>query len=187
MRVLTLVERARLLVPTREYLMNHAVTHFPLLAPRMRCFQAFGVRFEDVATATIMLGTEIFEPAKLSIGANTAIGRDCLLDSRGSELTIGRNVNIGSQVAVVAGKHDVQSPTFEGVAGPITIGDRAWISLRATVLGDVTIGEGAIVAAGAVVTTDVEPYTIVGGVPARPIGERSRELDYEILYRPNWR
>lgn len=191
MRIVEIAKGARELVPPSEYVMNHLVPRIPLLAPRMRAYQAFGVRFDDIATTTIMLGTEILRPTELSIGGNSAVGRNCLLDCRGEtsegEVRIGRNVNIGSQAALVAGKHDVNSSTFEGIAGPITIGDYAWISFRATVLGDVTIGEGAVVAAGAVVTSDVAPYTIVGGVPARPIGERSRELDYELLYRPNWR
>ncbi|HMS72434.1 MAG TPA: hypothetical protein PKB03_05320, partial [Baekduia sp.] len=66
-------------------------------------------------------------------------------------------------------------------------GDRAWVALGATVLGGVTIGEGAVVAAGAVVTKDVEPYSVVGGVPAVKIGDRSRGLRYELDYRPSWR
>lgn len=48
------------------------------------------------------------------------------------------------------------------------------------ILPGVTIGKGAVIAAGAVVTKDVEPYTIVGGVPARKIGERSPRLNYQI-------
>ncbi len=54
------------------------------------------------------------------------------------------------------------------------------------VVGSVTIGEGAVVAAGAVVTKDVDPYMIVGGVPARPIRERARDLTYELSWRPDW-
>ena len=72
-------------------------------------------------------------------------------------------------------------------AEPIVIGDRVWIGMNATVLGGVTIGEGAVVAAGSVVTKDVPPFTVVGGVPARPIKDRERELTYRLAYRPNWR
>ena len=63
------------------------------------------------------------------------------------------------------------------------IGDRVWIAYRATILPEVEIGEGAVIAAGAIVTTNVEPFTIVAGVPARKIGERSRELRYRLNYK----
>ncbi len=62
----------------------------------------------------------------------------------------------------------------------VVIGDRAYVATRSTILPGVTIGEGAVVAAGAVVTKDVAPFTIVGGVPARFIGERPRDLDYVL-------
>lgn len=55
---------------------------------------------------------------------------------------------------------------------PISIGNDVWIGAHAVVLAGVTIGQGAVIAAGAVVNRDVEPYTIVGGVPARHLGER---------------
>jgi maltose O-acetyltransferase len=64
------------------------------------------------------------------------------------------------------------------------VGDRAWIGYRAIVLPGVSIGEGAVVGAGAVVSRDVPPFTIVAGNPARPIGERSRVLTYQLEYRP---
>ncbi len=139
-----------------------------------------------------MLATEVWAPKKLTIGERTVIGRRCIIDCRansveGFSVRIGRNVNITSESILVAGKHNVQSRTFGTSAAPIVIGDYAWISLRAIVLGGVTIGEGAVVSAGAVVTRDVDPYTIVGGVPARPIGERERGIDYTIEYRPDWR
>jgi acetyltransferase-like isoleucine patch superfamily enzyme len=187
MDILTVAKRARGLVPPGEYLMNTFAAHLPLLKPRMRGYQAFGVHFEDIDTTTIMLATEVFNPKGLSVGAHTIIGRRCLMDCRGSEITLGRNVNFGSQVVFVCAKHDIQSPTFAHSYAPIVVHDYAWISLRATVLGGVTVGEGAVVAAGAVVTSDVEPYTVVGGIPARPIGERTRDLRYELLHRPNWR
>jgi maltose O-acetyltransferase len=187
MDILTAAKRARRFVPPGEYLMNAFVAHIPLLGPRMRGYRAFGVHFEDIDTSTIMLGTEVFKPKALSVGAHTIIGRRCLMDCRGSQITLGRNVNFGSQVVFVCAKHDIQSPTFAHSFSPIVVHDYAWISLRATVLGGVTVGEGAVVAAGAVVTSDVDPYTVVAGVPARPIGERTRDLRYELLHRPNWR
>lgn len=58
------------------------------------------------------------------------------------------------------------------ISSPIQIGDDVWIGVQAVILAGVTIGDGAIVAAGAVVHENVKPYAIVGGVPAKVIGER---------------
>jgi acetyltransferase-like isoleucine patch superfamily enzyme len=130
-------------------------------------------------TATVYRWREIRGPSNVTIGPNSIIGLWATIDGR-SPVEIGRNVNFSSEVALWTLQHDPQSPTFGTKGGPIVIGDRAWISFRATILPGVTIGEGAVVAAGAIVAKDVEPYTIVGGLPARPIGARSRDLTYEL-------
>lgn len=67
----------------------------------------------------------------------------------------------------------------------VVIGHDVWIGSGAKILDGVTIGDGAIVAAGAVATKDIEPYTIVGGVPARPI--RKRFTDEQILFFEEFR
>jgi maltose O-acetyltransferase len=73
----------------------------------------------------------------------------------------------------------VDSPSFEARYEPIAIDDWAWIATNAIVLAGVTIGEAAVIAAGAVVTKDVPPYSIVGGNPAKTIGERKKQqFDY---------
>lgn len=87
---------------------------------------------------------------------------------------------------MMTAKHDVQSPDFVAEYAPIIVGDRAWIALGATILGGVRIGEGAVVAAGSVVTRDVADFAIAAGVPARQVGERTRDLRYALDYRPNW-
>ncbi len=142
------------------------------------------------AGATHLLGMTIDRSAQLyrwkevrsghniRIGAGTIIGSGAILDGRNG-ITIGHSVNLSSEVALWTMQHDVDSPTFMTEGGPIVIRDRAWISFRSTILPGVTIGEGAVVAAGAVVTKDVEPYTLVGGIPAKPIGHRNVEVDYE--------
>jgi len=69
---------------------------------------------------------------------------------------------------------------------PIKIGNDVWIGYRAIIMDGVTIGDGAVVAAGAVVTKDVEPYTIVGGNPARPIRKRFSDEIIERLLKLQW-
>jgi acetyltransferase-like isoleucine patch superfamily enzyme len=122
---------------------------------------------------------ELRDPHRIKIGDFTSIGDHCILDGRGG-LTIGKSVNFSTGAWVWTMEHKVNDPNFAGDAAPVVIEDYAWISCRAVVLPGVHIGKGAVVAAGAVVTKDVEPYAIVGGVPAKKIGERSPDLRYEL-------
>lgn len=123
-----------------------------------------------------------YAPSRVTIGAHTVINRQVLLDGR-SGLTIGDNVSISEGAVILTLEHDPNSPTFENRGAPVTIHNRVFIGMQALILPGITIGEGAVVAARAVVTHDVAPYTIVAGIPARPIGERSRELTYTLDYR----
>lgn len=172
-------------LPPPDAIVNAIVPRIPLAPLRMRALSVAGARFEDPATATIMLGTEVWSAPRLEIGARSIVGRHCLLDARGG-IRIGRDVNITSYSRLVTAKHIIDDPGFDAVYEPIVIGDRAWIAMGATILGGVTINEGAVVAAGAVVTADVAPYAVVGGMPARKLRERSRDLDYRLGYRPLW-
>lgn len=133
--------------------------------------------------AIIYFGAEIRGAQFLSIGRGTIIGDKSVLDARRGGIKIGNNVQFGSFVKLWTGSHDHDDPYFRSrpsKRGPITIGDRVWIGPSSTILHSVNIGEGAVVAAGSVVTKDVEPYTIVGGIPAKKIGERSHDLRYEF-------
>jgi maltose O-acetyltransferase len=171
--------------PPPEALLNDVVSRFPFVGARMRAYGLFGVTFEDPSSGMIMRRAEVWSPRRLAVGRGTIVGRGCILDARGG-ITLGRDVNVGSETIMMTAKHEVQDPDFVDSYAPIVVGDRAWIALRVTILGGVTIGEGAVVAAGAVVTRDVAPYTIVGGTPALPLGERTRDLRYELGYRANW-
>lgn len=123
----------------------------------------------------------MFAPERIAIGRNTVIGNDVFLDGR-SSLCIGDNVNISGHVHIYTLEHDPQCSIFSAIGGPVRIHDYVYIASRATVLPGVVIGRGAVVAAGAVVTKDVEPNMIVGGVPARPIGRRTENLAYQLNY-----
>lgn len=95
----------------------------------------------------------------------------------GGRITIGDDVLVGPNVVLRASDHRFDDPgraiAAQGhEAGVISIGPDVWLAANVTVVPGVTIGRGAVVGAGAVVTRDVPPYTIVGGVPARRIGQR---------------
>jgi acetyltransferase-like isoleucine patch superfamily enzyme len=111
----------------------------------------------------------------LEAGPYSFIGMESII---GPNVRLGAYSMIGPRVAIVGGDHVFDKPGIPIIfAGrpelPATvIEDDVWIACGAIIIAGVTIGRGAIVAAGAVVTKDVAPYEIVGGVPARTIGKR---------------
>lgn len=137
--------------------------------------RVYGLKLES--GAVIYGGFRLRQPSRIRIGKGSVVGTRCELDGRNG-LTLGRNVNLSSEVLIYTLQHDYRDPQFTTVGGPVTIQDYVWISARAIILPNVTVGEGAVVAAGSVVTRDVAPYTVVAGIPARLIGQRMRNLDY---------
>jgi acetyltransferase-like isoleucine patch superfamily enzyme len=114
------------------------------------------------------------------VGDRTWIGPFCVIYGNGG-VRIGRNVMIAAHTCITSVGHrhgDLRVPMMDqGIdTAPVTVGDDVWIGMNCTILPGVTIGNGAIVAAGAVVRRDVAPYSIVGGVPARPLGQRGLKL-----------
>lgn len=120
----------------------------------------------------------VVERGRLAVGDRTQIRGEVIINCA-RELRIGADCQISWRVQILdTDFHAVlaQDGTPRPMAAAITIGNSVWIGTQAIILKGVTIGDGAIVAAGAVVTRDVEPRTIVGGNPARPIG-----------HAPGWR
>lgn len=132
-------------------------------------------------TSAIHWRARFFAPEGVSVGEHTTIGNDAFLDGR-SGIEIGSCVNIAAEVRIYTREHDIDDPWFAETGGPVMIEDYAYLGTRVTVLPGIRIGRGAVVATGAVVTTDVPPYTLVGGVPARPIRERAHDLRYKLGY-----
>ena len=163
------------------YFYNHIVARLPIHAVRLLFYRLFVPVGKH---STIMLGLTLRNYRNISIGHHTNINPNCLLDGRNAKLSIGNYVDIAPEVMVWTLEHDPASPYFESPSGDVIIGDYAWIASRAIVLPGVEIGEGAVVAAGSVVTKDVLPFTIVGGVPARAIGERPRNQQPRKPYDP---
>jgi len=121
--------------------------------------------------SAIHMWANFFNPRGVEIGQDTIIGDHCFLDGR-DRLKIGNHVDIASEVLIYNSEHDLEDENFKAITAPVEIGDYVFIGPRAIILPGVRIGNGAVVAAGAVVTKNVEPFKIVGGVPAGEIGER---------------
>ncbi len=119
----------------------------------------------------------------ISIGDYTTINRNCYLDGRVG-IKIGNSVSISPEVYILSLTHDAQNRNFVTVGKEVIIEDYVWLGARAIIMPGVKLGKGSIVGAGSVVTKDVEPYTIVGGIPAKKIGERTQDLDYKVVYFP---
>lgn len=121
--------------------------------------------------STLHTGIRVFNPRGIKIGEGTIIGYASFIDGRDS-VKIGSHTDIASEVMIYSSQHDLGSEDFHAISAPVSIGNYVFVGPRAIILPGVTIGDGAVVAAGAVVTKDVEPSAIVGGVPAKVIGER---------------
>ncbi len=129
--------------------------------------------------STIHMGACFYDPKNISIGEDSIIGEGTVLDGR-SKLIIGNHVDIASEVMIYNCEHDVNTADFSAICAPVIIEDYVFIGPRAIILPGVKIKKGAVVGAGAVVTKDVEEFTIVGGVPAKPIKERIKNLNYKL-------
>jgi acetyltransferase-like isoleucine patch superfamily enzyme len=182
----TLVKLARSgAVPDPDYALNHVVNRIPLVGVRMRAYAALGVRFDEVSTANIALGVQMWIGQRLTMGARSTIGQRCYIDARGG-VRVESDVSISREAALLTATHLPDDPQFGTELAPVHLERHCWIGVRALVLPGVRVGEGAIVGAGAVVTSDVEPYAIVAGVPARKVRERRGPLDYRLDWRPGW-
>ncbi len=146
---------------------------------------------------------EFNNPAGIEIGHNTIIGNDAFLDGRYKRektskgfirymrdflnpsyrpLKIGNNVSIAGEVRIYTMEHDIDSPDFSERSEPVMIDDYVVIGTRVTILPGVHVKRGAVVASGAVVTKDVEEYSVVAGIPAKEMRKRSRDLRYTLKF-----
>lgn len=134
----------------------------------LRCFGA-----KLGANCHVYPHARIWAPWNLHCEEVVGIADDAIVYNPAT-IEIGSHATVSQQAYLCSATHDVHDPSFPMVTAPIRIGARAWICARSTVMPGVTVGTGAVLALGGVATRDLEPWTIYGGVPARPIGSRSR-------------
>jgi acetyltransferase-like isoleucine patch superfamily enzyme len=163
------------------YLANHYIARLPSFRFRHWYYRKI-LRYHLGHSSSIHMDVFV-TGTHIVIGNHTVINRRTHLDGR-IGIRIGNNVNISPEVYIVSMEHDPQDPQFSTRGGEVVIDNHAWIGVRALILPGVRIGTGAVVGAGAVVTKDVEPYHIVAGVPARKIGERNHQINYQNRYFP---
>lgn len=109
--------------------------------------------------------------SRVSIGRSCFVNDGCRFDAS-DVIRIGSNVYFAHDVALITSSHEIAGSRQRagiGTAAPVVVGDGVWVGARSVILPGVTVGNGSIVAAGAVVTSDVPPDTLVAGVPARLI------------------
>ncbi len=172
-----------------NYLTNSLVCHVPSFAFRRFWYRrVLGIKLGRHAGIHRGCYIWFFGPGQIRrdgvrIGDNSRINRGCCLDVRGS-LRIGDNVSVSPDVVILTASHALDDPGFAVELRPVEIENNVWIGVRATILPGVTLGQGCVVAAGAVVARDVEPLTVVAGVPARVIAVRPEGAAAYVLDSP---
>lgn len=173
-----LQQRTMAVLQELEVFLLHLVGYIPLHHVRRFYYRLVGVTIGR--GSSIHMGTRFYDPYNVTIGEDTVVGEDAVLDGR-DELIIGDHVAIATGVMLLNSQHEINDENFAPSTAPVVVEDYVFIGPRVIVQPGVKIGKGAIVAAGAVVVKDVLPFSIVGGVPAKVIGERKlKNLHYKI-------
>ena len=154
------------------FILNELAYNIPIHSIRKFFYRISGIKIGK--NSYVHMWSRFYNPEGIQIGEGTIIGDHAFLDGR-APLKIGNHVDIASQVLIYNSEHDITSAGFDPIEEPVEIDDYVFIGPRVTILPGVKIGKGAIVAAGAVVTSNVKPFEIVGGVPAKVIGERKNK------------
>lgn len=147
----------------------------PFFCRKFRVFllRLFGAKIDW--SCSINRLAEIDGPWFLTMGYQSSLADYVWIRCR-APVTIGKHCIIGREVAIMTGSHRLSSPRFELVTAPVTIHDNAWLATRSFVHKGSEIGEGAVVGACSVVSGKIEPWTVVGGNPAKVIKKRELEM-----------
>jgi acetyltransferase-like isoleucine patch superfamily enzyme len=165
----------------REYISNHIICHVPSSRLRIFFYKNF-LKIKVAYSNSFQMGCYIYNSDGIfEIGTNTIINRNCVLDRRGG-LIIGQNVNIGPNTQIYTAYHDINDKNFCNLFGGVEVKDYAVLMTSSMVMPGVVVGKGSIAYPNTVLTKSTEDYGIYAGSPAKLIGYRSSDLDYN----PTW-
>ncbi|MCB1144789.1 MAG: acyltransferase [Leptospiraceae bacterium] len=168
-------------IALKFYFANHIVAKIPSFTIRSLYYRNI-LHYSMGDRSSIHMGCFV-TGWNIHLGHHVIINRNCYLDGR-IGIKFHNNISISPEVYILSLEHEPNDPFFATKGKEVEIEDYVWIGAKAMILPGVKIGKGAIVAAGSVVRKDVEEYSIVGGIPAKRIGTRSRDLRYECEYFP---
>lgn len=126
--------------------------------------------------ATIYASAKIWAPWNLHMDSGSCLGPRVICYNH-DKVTLEHNAIVSQDAYLCTASHDITDPRHSIIYAPITIHDKAWVAANAFVGVGVIIGEGAVVGARACVIKDVEPWTVVGGNPAKVIKQRVMRKD----------
>jgi acetyltransferase-like isoleucine patch superfamily enzyme len=176
MNLLTFSRRSAMMVI--YYVFNYWITYFPIHFLRL-CYLKYLMRIKIGKHSFVHMGCLFYDD--VSIGNNSVIGRSCHLLGH---ISIGDNVSVTAQTYIFSSSHYKDSSTFEAFTKPVVISDRAWIGARAVITPGIKVGIGAVLGANSTATKDIPDYEVHAGSPAKKIGQRSRDLSYQLNYAP---
>lgn len=169
------IDKRKIMVSTYSFIYNVIFNIFEFL-PFIVRYPLYKLMFKQLGNNVhIDFKTYFRYPKKISIGSDVSVNRGCQFFAgyySGAEIIIKNNIALGPNVIFYAAGHDVEKVGLDDVGATITVESNSWIGGNSVILQGVTVGEGAVVAAGSVVSKDVPPYSVVGGVPAKVIKKR---------------
>lgn len=160
------------------------VGYIPSHSFRKFFYRLFGMKLGKGSTIHMM--GRIYDPRNIIIGEDTLIGEKVTLDGRKQlthshgGLVIGSHVDVASEVMIWTSEHDIESDEMKAIEEKVVIEDYVFIGPRSIILPGIKIGKGAVIAAGSVVSKDVASKSIVAGIPAKEIGKRTSQLNYQL-------
>lgn len=160
------------------YALCFRITPRPMHAWRAAILRAFGAQLGEAVH--IYPTAKIWAPWNLICDESATIGEDAIVYNP-KLVRLGSHAIVSQYAYLCGATHDYQDPAFPLTAYEINLGAYSWICARATVQPGVTVGDGAVLALGSVATRDLQPWTVYGGIPARPLKKRNPHSVYSEI------